>query len=83
MARFLYISDAKYLGGLALCLSFNDGTTKTIDFSSFFKKNPHPQYDKYSDPNKFKRFYLDNGNVVWGKNWDLFFPIENLHNGTL
>lgn len=81
MARFLYISDAKYLGGLVLSLFFNDGSNKTIDFSSFFKNNTHPQFDKYADPKYFKRFFLDHGNVVWGKNWDLVFPIENLHNG--
>ena len=27
--------------------------------------------------------FIDNGNVVWGKNWDLIFPIEQLHSGVI
>jgi hypothetical protein len=34
---------------------------------------------KYLDPRKFSRFTIDNGNIVWGKNWDLIFPVENLY----
>ena len=35
------------------------------------------------DPRKFNRFSIENGNIVWGKNWDLMFPIEQLHDGVL
>ena len=47
------------------------------------RRHPHPQYNKYLDPRKFNRFTIDNGNVVWGKNWDLIFPIEQLHSGVI
>ena len=26
---------------------------------------------------------FENGNIVWGKNWDLIFPVEQLHSGKL
>ena len=26
---------------------------------------------------------IENGNIVWGKNWDLMFPIEQLYSGSL
>jgi exopolysaccharide biosynthesis protein len=34
--------------------------------------------NKYLKPANFKKFYIENGNIVWGKNWDLMIPIENL-----
>lgn len=50
MALLLYITKADYLGGLSVKLTFNDGIERTLDFSSFFKKNSHPQYNKYATP---------------------------------
>ncbi len=29
----------------------------------------------------FRTFVIDDGNVVWGEDWDLIFPIENLYIG--
>ena len=26
---------------------------------------------------------IENGNIVWGKNWDLMVPIEQLYSGSL
>lgn len=48
---------------------------------AFIRRHPHPQYNKYLDPRKFRRFAIENGNIVWGKNWDLIFPVEQLHDG--
>lgn len=47
------------------------------------KKNSHPQYNKYATPALFKKFKIEGGNIVWGKNWDLMFPVEQLHTGIL
>ncbi len=30
-----------------------------------------------------RTFTLDGGNIVWGRNWDLIFPIEQLHEGVI
>ena len=37
-------------------------------------------FDKSQRP-QFKKFSLDDGNIVWGEDWDLVFPVEQLHAG--
>ena len=27
--------------------------------------------------------YVDDGNIVWGEDWDLIFPIEQLYSGAI
>jgi hypothetical protein len=29
------------------------------------------------------RFKIEDGNIVWGKNWDLIFPAHELHAGKI
>ena len=81
MARQLFIQQADYISNLTVELKFSDGTVRRVDFATFLLNHPHPQYNKYLNPSNFKKFYLDHGNIVWGKNWDLIFPIEKLHEG--
>ena len=38
-------------------------------------------YKSYLNENKFKKFKIEFGNIVWGKNWDLIFPIDKLYAG--
>jgi hypothetical protein len=47
------------------------------------RQHSHPQYDAYKRIDKFKTFRLDHGNIVWGSDWDLIFPIEQLYNGCI
>ena len=77
----LNIVSAKYVAPLSVELQFSDGTVKIVDIGSFIKAHPHPQYNSYLDEKKFKRFKIEIGNIVWGKNWDLVFPISALYNG--
>lgn len=79
----LYITEAKDAGNLMVDLLFSDHTSRRVDIGDFIRRHPHPQYNKYLDPRKFNHFVLENGNIVWGKNWDLMFPIEQLHSGAL
>lgn len=79
----LYVTTAEYVGDLKLEIFFSDGSSKKVDFEPFILAHPHPQYNKYLDPKKFQRFSIEQGNVVWGKNWDLVFPIEQLHKGAI
>ncbi len=79
----LFIIKAEDKGNLTVSLTFSDNTMQTVDIGDFIRRHPHPQYNKYLDPKKFSRFTLDNGNIVWGKNWDMIFPIENLYKGTI
>ncbi len=62
-------------------LYFNDHTQQTIDVGDYIINHPHPQYNKYLNPKKFATFKIENGNIVWGRDWDIVFPIEQLHSG--
>ena len=80
---YLRIDKVKYEGDLKVTLVFNDGVAVLIDFGSWIRCNPHPQYNKYLDEQEFLRYTLDDGNIVWGEDWDLIFPIEQLHAGVI
>ena len=75
----LYIVRAEYAGDVSLHIFFSDGTSPTVDFKPFILANPHPQYNRYIEPKNFKKFTIEHGNIVWGKNWDMIFPSTNLH----
>ena len=79
----LYITDATYAGNLSVNLSFSDNTSRTVNIGDYIRRHPHPQYNKYLDERKFTRFTLEDGNIVWGRNWDLIFPIEQLHSASI
>ena len=79
----LYIIKAEDKGNLTVSLTFSDNTVRTVDIGDFIRRHPHPQYNKYLDPRKFSHFTIENGNIVWGKNWDLIFPVEHLYAGRL
>ena len=79
----ILIEKAKYVDDLTVNLLFSDGTNRDVDFARFLKTHPHPQHNKYIKYSNFKKFYLENGNIVWGKNSDLIFNIENLYHNKL
>ena len=83
MTERLYITKAEDTGNLTVCLTFSDSTVQTVDIGDFIRRHPHPQYNKYLDPHKFNRFTIESGNIMWSKNWDLIFPVEQLHKGTI
>ena len=76
----LIITKAFYLGGYTLLLFFNNGVQKRLDFTSILKKHLKGYYDKYLNPVEFKKFKMNNGNVYWGQNEDVIFPVEFLYN---
>lgn len=77
------VVSVKYIKPLKVEITFNDGIVKTIDIGAFIKKHPSEQYKKYLEEKNFKKFKLENGNVVWGKDWDLIFPVEALYSGDI
>ena len=80
--KTLAVTGAEYVSELCLRLSFSDGTSQLVDFGPFLTIHPiHPQYNKYRQLTNFKRFCIERGNVVWGRDWDLIFPIAQLHQG--
>jgi Protein of unknown function (DUF2442) len=81
--KAISIVDANYAGDLKVELVFNDKKRNLIDFEFFFKTHSHPQFNKYRKPEQFKKFKIENGNVVWGKDWDMIFPVYDLYKGKI
>lgn len=79
----LQVINAVIVGNLSVLLYFSDNTQQTIDIGDYIQKHPHPQYNKYLNPKEFATFKIENGNIVWGEDWDLIFPIEQLHQGRI
>ena len=82
MAR-LVILEARPVGKFIMEMRFNDNTIQRVDIGDFILRHPHPQYDKYLNEEEFLKYTLDDGNIVWGEDWDLVFPIEQLHAGVI
>jgi len=75
------LTSAKYIDDYKVELIFDDKKINVINFLPVIKSNPVCK--KYLDVTEFKKFNLDQGNIVWGKNWDMIFTIESLYNNTL
>ena len=56
---------------------------KFVDFAGFLETRSHPQFNKYKKQANFKRFNIENGNVVWRKDGDMIFPIDDLYTGKI
>jgi len=81
MARQIYIEKANYINDYTVQLNFNDGSIRNIDFGYFLKTRPHPQHNKYLKYSNFRKFRINSGNIVWGKNRDLEFDLYPLYQG--
>ena len=79
----LRIVSAEYMGGLSLRLTFSDGFVRILDFTEYMLAHSHPQHDPYLNPNRFREYYIDGGNLVWGEDWDMIFPVEDLYTGVI
>jgi hypothetical protein len=83
MTPTVQITGARYLSDYKILINFSDQTSQTVDFENFLTQNPHPQHDKYKKFTHFKKFKVEHGNIVWGSDWDLIFPVEQLYKGEI
>lgn len=79
----LMITEARPIGNLTIEMKFSDDTIQRVNIGNFIHLHPHPQYNKYLNETEFQKFTIDDGNIVWGEDWDLIFPIEQLHTGVI
>jgi hypothetical protein len=79
--KAVQVESAKHIEGYKLEIHFSDHSIKVVDFSTFLNSNQHPVYNQYKNLRSFKRFRVESGNVVWGKDWDLIFPVSQLYQG--
>ncbi len=75
------VINATYLKDYKVELLFDDKKKQLIDFLPVLQSNPVCK--KYLDLLEFKKFKIEDGNIVWGKNWDMIFTIESLYYNTL
>ena len=81
--KAISVARAVYIDGYKLEVEFNDSKKHVVDFGNFLDTHSHPQYNKYKNPENFKKFRIENGNVVWGKDWDMIFPVYDLYQGKI
>ncbi|MCE7064489.1 DUF2442 domain-containing protein [Dyadobacter sp. CY326] len=81
MILVIRVIDAEYISEYKVLVKFNDGTQQIVDFEDFLKSNAHPQHNKFRNQEHFRKFKIEKGTLVWGQNWDLIFPVEQLHAG--
>lgn len=74
------VQSAKYIQDFIVAINFTNGQTKLVDFLPLFHKYVKGDNLKYSAPQKFKKFIVQNGNIYWGKNEDVIFPAMLLLN---
>lgn len=80
--QYIEVTEAKYVSGYKLRLSFNDGTVRIVDFGPFLKKAHNPDTTDYRDLKKFKGFHLNHGDLMWG-DFQMIFPIMDLYQGNV
>ena len=76
------VVDAKYLDGHKLQITFNDASTRVVDFDPFLSSARQPWITKYCDIKNFKKFKVVDGNVNWN-DYELIFPIADLRAGAI
>ena len=78
----VHVVKADYLDGYKLRITFNDGKTNDTDFTETIQ-TLKGYYCKFQKLIYFKKFKIDDANVVWGNDWDLIFPIAKLYRNKL
>ncbi len=75
------IVEATWVEGYKIRIKFRDLSLQIVDFGPYLAQNSHPYIAPYKDKEQFKTFRIDNGNLVWGDDWDMIFPNYKLHRG--
>lgn len=81
--KTICVTQAKHLHDYTIEVQFSDGTRQVIDFKPQIDRIRTPEYEKYQDINHFKSFAVEDGNLVWGEDWDLIFPVHKLYKGRI
>ncbi len=80
--KYLEITEAEYVSGYKIRLTFNDGLVRVMDFEPFLRKARNPDLTQYRQLRKFKSFRLHYGDLMWG-DYEMIFPITDLHRGAI
>jgi hypothetical protein len=80
--KYLRVTEAKYVSGYKLLLTFNDDAVRLVDFGPFLARARNPDTTDFRDLKKFKRFHIEDGDLMWG-DYQMIFPIMDLYRGSL
>ncbi len=80
--NYLEITEAKYVSGYKIRLTFNDATVRVMDFEPFLRKARNPDLAQYRQLRKFKSFRFHYGDLMWG-DYEMIFPIVDLYRGEI
>ena len=58
---------------------WNDTNAHIISATMNIKSIKVGYLKKYQNPQNFQNFMIQNGNIVWGEDWDLIFPRDQLY----
>ena len=73
---------ARYLSDFSIAVSFSSGRTQLVNFLPLFEKYVTGDNLKYFSPERFKKFNVKNGNIYWGSNEDIIFPVSLFYKDT-
>jgi hypothetical protein len=76
------ITNVRHVQDYTLDLTFSDGTNRIINFETFLRASSHPEIRLFLEPTKFAGYVIKDGDLIWG-DYELCFPIADLHDGTI
>ncbi len=74
---------ARYINDFSIAISFSSGQTQLVNFLPLFEKFVKGDNLRYFAPERFRKFIVKNGNIYWGRNEDIIFPVSQLLKNTL
>lgn len=73
------VVNATYMNDFKVKIDFADGKTSFVDFANYLASIKIPYLKKYQSLQNFQNFMIENGHIVWGEDWDLVFPRDQLY----
>ena len=80
--KYIDVVGAEYVSDYKVRLTFNDDTSRVVDFEPFLRRTQHPDLTRYRAFKKFKSFRLVDGNLMWG-DYEMIFPVWDLYRGKI
>jgi hypothetical protein len=82
MNENLSIDSAEHISDFKIKLQFNDHKETIVDFAEFLNSSRNPSITKYLKTSNFKKYRIENGDLIWG-DFELIFPIKDLYDNNI
>ncbi len=80
--KIMQISSVKYIEKYSLEITFMDNEKRVVDFYDFLNSSKNPEIKSFLKVEKFKKFKIQDGQLIWG-DFELLFPIHDLYSGKI